>query len=425
MAGDIPKTTPALVIKKIGQLSSGTLLAAIINVLSFIFITQLYSPSEYGTYGIFLYFSGIFAASAPLSFQLIIPSVRDNGELNQVVISSVANVVLVSAAALPLSLAYFLFMQKAGLQNVVFVLLNIWLFGLYTILNALLINEGKNYLSGLMVALNAFLLLLLQASFSFLNMGWYGLVFGYLLALTLTNISIVLLGLQSLDFIQLLKKYSFTSHAHILKKYKNVWMFNVLQSLVNSISIWFLSFAIQLQGGKEAVGLFALCQKVLIVPVRIMGASTKQIFLRELSFMKGAQQIKIITKFSVGLIGLSLVGVGLMYFIAPLISWVLPKEWDAASIFIFPLSIWLFMTIAYTPVISLLNNLHLTKYHLGYEVLNLFNRALILGVFSVIGVYSAIRYIYVTSLMSAFCIVTFIIIALFVCKNEVRKNESS
>ena len=141
--------------------------------------------------------------------------------------------------------------------------------------------------------------------------------------------------------------------------------------------------------------------------------------------MKGAQQIKIITKFSVGLIGLSLVGVGLMYFIAPLISWVLPKEWDAASIFIFPLSIWLFMTIAYTPVISLLNNLHLTKYHLGYEVLNLFNRALILGVFSVIGVYSAIRYIYVTSLMSAFCIVTFIIIALFVCKNEVRKNENS
>jgi len=198
-------------------------------------------------------------------------------------------------------------------------------------------------------------------------------------------------------------------YLEILNENKNRWRANVVQGLVNAISLNALAHGCLLLGGKEAAGLFSFAQKILTVPVRLIGNSVRQVMLREYS-LSGitASTVRGMTRLTGVLALVSLALFTTVGFAMPfLVDLCMDQQWAKVSLFVWPMSIWLGCTIVYTPTISALNAAGNNWPHAVYELVNMGMRVAAALVCSHVGL-GAIAYVFTTSICSSALIVAFV-----------------
>ncbi|HDY7637095.1 TPA: hypothetical protein RQK07_001437 [Vibrio vulnificus] len=400
----------------IAKLGSASFLLIIINIFSYPLLTTFYSPEEYGKYSLFLYLSSLFTVVILLKIDLIIPTLKGDENLTKGVNCGLISILLISIVV------FFTTSILAGYYNydfylVVALLLSNVFFGLYTLLNSVYIQRGMYKFSGIMTLVQGGVLVLLQLMLSFSQLGWHGLLLGYILSFFLTFVFFAIYSFKLSSLIDVLKSFnsiSWIEYKKFLICHKGQWAGNVTQSFLNVLSLNVLAYGVQTIGGISAVGAFSLCQKILVIPVRLIGNSTKQVMLKELAVVDHDTQISVVKNVTKILIILALSIFASIYFILPIvITYLFPISWHGVIPYVLPLSIWLGFTIVYTPTISYLNVIKRVSYHTLYEAVNLFLRIVVFivltnSLFSV----TAVEFVTITSIASSLAIVSFLVYSL-------------
>ncbi|MBQ23763.1 hypothetical protein [Alcanivorax sp.] len=392
--------------RKVFDFSSGGILAVLVNALAYPILTHFYTPEEYGDYGLFLFFSGVFSAVASLKFELVVPIQRDDGALSEVLTAAAYNVLLVSVLSFAVSLAYYWFEERV---LSVFVVSAVVLYGWFTITGGVLVYFHSNKAAGSLLFVQALIAVVVQIAFSDTKFGWYGLVIGYLASMVVSSffglLCIWKVGKGKVCFSFLSKN----RYIEILSENKNRWRANVVQTLMNAVSLNVLAHGCLFLGGKEAVGFFSFAQKILTIPVRVVGNAVRQVMLREYSITGMTKStVKSMSKLT-GVLALvstaifTVVGLALPF----LVDIFLDQKWAQINSFIWPISIWLACTIVYVPAISALNVVGNNWPHTIYEFGNLVMRGGVIFACFYAGL-DAVDYIFVTSVFSSALIVFFI-----------------
>lgn len=393
--------------RRIYNFASGGILAVLVNAASYPLLTHFYTPEQYGDYGLYLFFSGIFSAIASLKFELIIPIQKGDGDLSEVLTASAFNIVIVSLFGFGIGVLYY-WGEVWAIS--IYVMLSVVFYGWFSIIGGVLVYLHANRAAGLLLFVQAIVAVIVQISLSRTGLGWYGLVVGYLFSMATASFFGLLCVRKLSEGRITFSRLSKAGYIRLLRENKDRWRANVVQTFTNSMSLNVLAHGCLLLGGKEAVGLFSFAQKILTIPVRVVGNAVRQVMLREYSItgltapvVKSMVKLTWILAFVSGLV-FTAIGSILPWLVGALLD----DGWMKINSYIWPLSIWLAFTIVYVPVISGLNVYGNNWPHTIYEIGNLVARTAIALVCLCVGA-GAAEYILITSLASSVMIVVFII----------------
>lgn len=396
------------IVKKISVLSSGSLISAVINALSYPIITQVYSPSDYGEYSLLIFYSAIFASSSLLKLDLIIPTLNETYRLKQYSIAAVINIAMVSIIGGCFSLI-FLGLDVSSFTLFLLVLICVSSFGIFSLVGAIMLFHGNALAFGSLIAGQAILALAIQITLGVIGFSWYGLFFGYVCSFLLSSV-LVFFAFLPKEIFRVRSEFSPTHYFSIMQREKKRWGPNVVQSVLNSVSLNIMIVGVDYISGKESAGLFAFCQKLLVIPVRLVGNSAKQVLLRELSLSSRHQMLSITKNLTVGLALLSVaIFSGINLVSGYLIEIGLGAQWRGVDLFVLPVSIWLAFTIIYVPSVALLNVNGYPKYHMLYETVNLASRFLVFFISIALG-FSDVAFLYISSILNAFLCIVLVVI---------------
>ncbi|MEX2474393.1 lipopolysaccharide biosynthesis protein [Marinobacter sp.] len=404
------------IIKKIGALSSGSLISVLINAASYPIITQIYAPSDYGEYSMLIFYSAIFASSSLLKLDLIIPTLTDVSKARQYSFVALVNIALVSVVGGSLSII-FLELSLSKLNLFLLVVLCVSSFGIFTLVGSIILFHGQALKFGFLIAVQALLALAMQITLGVIGFDWHGLVLGYIFSFFISSFLIFLVFCPK-DIITTKKETSPMGYWTVMRIEKQKWQPNVIQSVLNAVSLNVMIVGVDHIGGKESAGLFAFCQKLLVIPVRLVGNSAKQVLLRELSLSSYKQALNVAKNltFFLGILSLAVFS-GINLISGFLIEIGLGPEWVGVEDFVLPISIWLAFTVFYVPSVSLLNVTGIPKYHMCYEAVNLTSRFLFIFVSIAFGL-SEIEFVYITSVLNAFLCIFLILITFYISSGD-------
>ena len=389
----------------------GGVLVILINIASYPILTSLYSPEDYGLFSIFLYTSMLFSTISLGRLELFIPSQLCEKKYKLAFNASINNLLFVSLLSIPIGIA-ILYSSESPVFQVLSLSLVVFLGGANQLVISILLRDGNYAHYNATLISQVFSSVTLQLVLYFLFPYWETLVFGYMVSFLFS-----IFCLNRKLVVKLLSNYKFDYFEYVifLKENKKSWLPNSCQSLLNVVSIYILAQGVNVLGGAKEVGYFSLCHKLLIIPVRVFGNSSKQALLKELSLINVEDAFRTVVKATCLLGAVSFLSFLIIGLVAPyIIKHVFGEEWQGVIDYIFPISIWLSFTVLYTPTIALCNVLKDVRGHLYYELMNLLSRVVILAFFYYYEAgFGVINYLYFTSALSCFLILLFIFFALF------------
>ncbi|WP_226595705.1 MATE family efflux transporter [Marinobacter nauticus] len=197
---------------------------------------------------------------------------------------------------------------------------------------------------------------------------------------------------------------------------------NSVQTFANTGSLYVLAHGVAHFGGVSEAGLFSICQRILTIPVRIVGNSVKQVLLKYLSVSDGRTRYYYLKKYTFILTILSLSIFGTLSILA---SWLsiesMYPNWVGFEKYVAPVSIWLAVTMIYVPSVSILNTYGSTAPHMFYEISSVATKGLIVLASVYYGFnMPSVSFVYLSSML-AVVLSLFIILSAF----KVAKNENS
>nr|WP_289711336.1 oligosaccharide flippase family protein [Aeromonas veronii] len=326
--------------KHVSQVFSGAVGAQLIPIVGTLFITRVYTPSDFGQYSSWLSIVLILAVIITLRFEAAL-AMEEDGEGRNIAVFSI----LLTVLALGLSISFILFVIWYFFPNTI----NLYTFGpIWTVILASVLlaanTTWQNWASadGEYKQLNL-IRLALASTVTFFQVG-----IGYWSASELTLILAHLLGLILSFILGLFIK------PLKLKIDKNLW-FSILSfwrsrkrfpllslpaDLISAISAQLPVLIITSRFGADIGGILALTMRILGAPIGILGKAILDVFRRyaatEYKETKSCRVIYIKT-FKVLCLGSILLVFGVTIFGELIFSFAFGPEWSAAGVY----AIWL------------------------------------------------------------------------------------
>lgn len=356
----------------LGSVLSQAMLLAAIPVLS-----RLYSPADFGVFGMFTAMLSVVGAAACLRYELAIPLPKGNKRAASVAAAGGVSLLFSIVATL---LAVILFRQNIAqwldapsLVGLLWLLpLSVAGYGLFELLNYWSTRNGRFIsISGANV-LRAAGAVSTQIGAAAAMGGGAGLIIGQLVGQWLANAALL---------VQLFRKDravladGFFNRKRMLAlalRYQTFPRHGAPQALLNAASQsvpalmlgWFFSPVV--------VGLYAMAHRVVSAPMTLISQALRQAMLPQLSRARinGQSLLPIVRKYTFGLalIGLP-VPIVLILSGEQLFSFVLGGEWGAAGIYAAWLAPWLWMNMINPPSTIALTVLEKQRIQLIVELL--------------------------------------------------------
>lgn len=360
-------------------LASGTTLAQSIPIAVSPILTRIFSPEDFGVFAVYMAIVTILAVVATGRYELavMLPK-RDRDAAHIVVLSllialifcliSLAGVVLFHEDLLSLGgnidLGYWLY----------FVPLSIFVVGCYNTL-CLWNNRFKNYAaisqskiiqtSGMSVT---------QLTVGALKLWSAGLILGWLVGQLLAT-SFVVFKLLKRNKLKL-NGFNKGRLIALARRYKDFPRINTMSGLLNSSSLEAPLLIISALFGSVTTGFFSLAQRILQMPMALIGSSVGQIYFEQASKVKDDKDAitKLSLAFQYKLLYLGAFPIGVLILWGDLIfSFIFGNAWLVAGQYAQSLSIWIFFVFVSSPLSHLL-----TIYEKHWESV-MFNLVLLLS----------------------------------------------
>ena len=413
--------------KSILLVASGTVVAQVLGIIFSPIITRIYPPGQYGILTAYSSVLSILAISASLDYQKAVPISKDDDEA--------INVLLLSVCFL--------------IMSVILVTILIALFGNYLLD---LINSDTLYSYKYLIPLGMLFLgaydIALQ--WSFRNRDYRIITRTRISQSIASNINTVLFGLIGfgpigllLGFIigqsagitslvsplvkdkKLLSRVSINRLKYVMKRYKNFPLYSAPSNYVytagNEIPVLLLTAFF----GSSVIGLFGLANRIIRLPMNLIGTSVAQVFYSEVAKI-GKDNPKEIKRLSVKLIKkLSIIAliptIVLLLFGPSLFAFVFGSEWYEAGIFARILSVMVYFHFIILPLGRILEILEHQKEGLIFNIIRL---GMVLAVFWGAKVLELSSYQTITlySLSNSINFIALLVLVIRILNLEIEKN---
>lgn len=324
------------------SLMSSTLLSKLVFSVGGIFLANIYGPSDYGLYNVFLGYAGIFSVLFLFSSQRIILSSDSYKEIRTVFNGQLFLMFVLSLlACLLISGTIYAFAFPSGL-SIPLLILAVFsgLFLSYISIYNAFYNKYAFYK---VIAKGVVLFSVLVVAFQFL--AYYlesknGLIYAYLPALLLT---VLFLAKHASKAYQ---KPDISKLKSIFIRYKDILTYSFPASVLFMLSQSVLPILILEYFGSKEAGEFSLAWKITMLPILIVSMSFNSIYSQKITKIYNGDRSQLLTytlKVSLTNFGLLLVSLLLLNTVGIyLIDYTFQKEWAQLTEHFYLLSFFFF-----------------------------------------------------------------------------------
>jgi lipopolysaccharide exporter len=361
----------------VAVLGGGTALAQSLTLLFAPVLTRLYVPEDVGRMGLYLAFAGVCGVALSLRYEVAIVSAASDEEA---AVLSVVSMIFVIPTSLFSSAVLYLMIQKStlGLGSLpaytsLLVFPALCLTALFTALRYWFIRkESFGVISGAAVAQNA-TRVGSQAVFGWLGLGWIGLFWGDLIGRVLG------IGRMFREAWPVIRALVFPIRAKrmlaVAQKYRKFPLYSLPSSLVDTLAISIsLPLVAQLFGTRDA-GFFALVQRVLAVPIVLVGTSVADAFHSRVAKYSDTEGREVSSFFYRIAAGLLLVGLGPALLLAlygeKLFAVVFGSTWATAGSLAAVMAPWALAQLVVSPLSRVIFVFQRQEWKLLYDAVNL------------------------------------------------------
>ena len=324
--------------KNILTLMSGTIVAQAIPIAITPILARIYTEADFGLLSVYVSLATIISVIATGRYEMaILLPKKDEDAINVAALA----LGIVSITTFFSFLLVFLFNSyitdlldnKAISLWLYFVPISIFFFGLFTILNYFN-NRLKTYKDIAKATIYKSLAsAFIQLTIGFLRSGAMGLISGNIFSNFVANAKLIKNIIA--DKI-LLRKISLEGMKKMAKRYQDFPKYSMWAILANSLSVNLINLIIVPIYSTATLGFYFMVQRVLGLPVALVGNSASQVFLQEASKEK-QNTGKAIRAFKSMLKKMLLVGIpsfGILFFVIEFIfTFFLGENWAIAGVY--------------------------------------------------------------------------------------------
>lgn len=328
----VPKSPFA---KNVLTLMTGTTIAQAIPVAISPILTRIYSPEDFGVLALFISVTTILGSIINGRYELAV-ILPEKDEEARVIVGLCILISLVVSLLLLLFICPFHSLIIEQLNNstismwIYMIPLVVFLIGVFNALNYYYSRKKRFKNIAQANVTRSFGLASGQLLLPMIKEGAFGLVMGRIVS---TFIAPFYLWLKISDDAILFNRKKMRIAA---KRYIDFPKYAMWAGLFNNLALYFNNLLIPAVYSTSILGYYALLNRVLAMPFNLIGNSVGQVFFKEISDVKNANQdaSKIVWKIVKKLGAISLLGFGLLFFIAEdLFAFVFGEEWRISGIY--------------------------------------------------------------------------------------------
>lgn len=312
------------------SLSAGTLAGQVISLLALPFVSRLYSPEDFGVLSLIIATTSIVIPAVGLKFEFAIYSPSSRRELRALVGLAILSVLLIS-------LIWSLFVLSAaslfiGSQKIEF--LGLWVFGilvgtgLFNVFVQIAIRERDYKGVGTSSIVQSGTTAFGQTTLGVFNVTYPGLLSGLMLG------QAVSLSYLIHRYKKVLGNFRINELPNLFMKY---WRFPAVfapSAILNSIGSQLPLITISALFGLSATGQLGMAERIVAIPIALVGGAIGQLFVGEISKMRREALPNFVSfylKITLVLVATSSVLFGALILVSPwLIPLLLGSKWESA-----------------------------------------------------------------------------------------------
>ena len=360
-------------VKNVFTLITGAALSQIIVYTSILLLTRLFSPELFGIY--ILFTSAVLVLKPIITLQLelaIILPQKDEDAINTFALSVFATLLLSLLTFIIIFIfkkPILTFFQIEKLSFLIyFIPFSTLLFGFITALNYWNNRNNKfNYIANGTITKSA-VMSASQITTGFSAFNYLGLIPGMLLG----QISqfIFLLKKSTTSIYKLKNEISYNRMLILLKKYKDIPLFNTLITFLNTLSNEIPVLLITKHFGLSTAGIYGLAIKVGRAPSGIVQDSVSQVFFNKATevYNKKENLQDIVKKTCFNLFKISILIFTPIFIISYFLDFIFGSEWTDVGTYLRILIPWLYIMFLSSPITSLIVILNKQKVILFYDI---------------------------------------------------------
>lgn len=363
-------------------LAGGTAVSQILLVISSPILTRLYTPEDFGIFSVFLSLVAMSSIFATLRYELAIPlSANTPTAMNIVLLCLILltiNTALLSATVL------FTYEYFGEVFNVKDLNLYFFIFPVAVFLTG--INTVFNYLG---LQIKAFPLITIskiyQSIFTVItqitafNFGFFALMFGNLTGMSIGTLKLGI-GLFKNFSLRDLKMKQIIA---VAIRYKRFPMFSVMSGFINTAGVHLPPILFALYFSSSAAGIYALTNRILTLPMRLIGESVgKTFFAHAPSLNETGQLGNQVYRVHIKLSELGMPVFLLIFFLGPeLFQFAFGTSWFQSGELARLMAPWLYLVFVTSPMTSLFSIIEKQAQSLIFQIILFLTRigALIIG----------------------------------------------
>lgn len=325
----------------VGMLAGGTAFAQGLAVLISPVLTRLYSPDEFGVFALYVSILAVIVVPASLCYQFAIPlPEEDESAANLLVLSLAINIIL---SVMLTIIIIFWHDWLAELVNIPELSLVLWVLpismlgaGIYQTLNYWIMRR-QAYIRILHTKWKQSLtMVLIQVSFGVWNAGTLGLVFGDTAGKVAGTGTLAVSSWRESK--QLFRRVSLKGLTRVAYRYRRFPLLSSWSTVINSAGSQIPVLFLTAYYSPEVVGWYALCSRVLGVPLNIISGAVGQVYMAESARMALESPHELFKLFWKTLKTVLIIGVPIVGLIAMIAPWsfslVFGGEWKGAGLYL-------------------------------------------------------------------------------------------
>ncbi len=362
-------------VRAVAVLAGGTALAQVLSVLAAPVLTRLYTPGDFGLLGVFASILTILSVVASARYEGAIPlPFSDAGAANLLVLSVGLAVVVGGLVALLTAVAggtVLGWLNATALRPYLWLLpLAVFGAGLYQALNYWAIRKKAYGPIARTSVSRTGSQVVAQVGIGAVSSGPLGLLVGQFLGQVGGSGS--LLRLVWKEDRGLLRRVSASRIRSMARRYRRFPIYLMGASFLNRAGLQLPSLLLVALYDPRVAGWFALGQKVIAVPMRLIGTSVGQVYLGEAAPLALESPGRLKNLFRRTVLHLAVLAILpallLMVVGPPLFGFVFGHEWTEAGVYARLLALMFLLQFAVTPVSQTLNLLERQDLQLRWDV---------------------------------------------------------
>jgi O-antigen/teichoic acid export membrane protein len=265
-------------------LASGTIISQIILTLSSPVLTRLYKPEDFGVLSVYISIISMVNTVVSLRYEFAIPLPEsDEVGANLMFLAFWIMVAFCSLFGIGLfqwGTQLVIWTKTPILQSYLWLIpIGLFMMGFYQILNYWAIRKKAFSRISRTKLSQSIGQVMIQVSFGIMRLGPLGLLIGQIVGSFAGSGTLMYLAWQ-LDQ-QNIQKVSLKGMWEAAKRYRRFPLIASYSGLLNSAGLQIPSLILASIYGSKVVGLFALSQRVIAVPMTLIGTSVSQVYVGE------------------------------------------------------------------------------------------------------------------------------------------------